>query len=142
MRSTGFSRIVAGPDDFNGYGHFYVRLYWNGCVFQWIYCSSSLVRRGLGMLRFLLRRLAHDARHHGRYEPEGKLCCEEASPIADFGSGMYLDGFAGDEFSFSLLWWACSRCLASWSVWTRGTVRRSSFFPAMACARLVLLVRC
>ena len=31
------------------------------------------------MLRFLLRRQAQDARHHGQYEPEGKLCCEETA---------------------------------------------------------------
>ena len=26
--------LAVGPDDFNGYGYFYVRLYWTGFGFQ------------------------------------------------------------------------------------------------------------
>ena len=51
------------------------------------------------MLRFLVRRQALDARHHGPCEPEGRLCCEEATLIADSSSGMHLAGFAGDDLS-------------------------------------------
>ena len=40
---------------------------------------------------------------------------------------------------YSLLWSACSRCFASWLVWT---VRRSSSFAAMACAGLFCWLRC
>ena len=41
-----------------------------------------------------------DARHLGRYGTEGQLCCLfEAALVVFFGSGMYLAGFAGDDFS-------------------------------------------
>ena len=118
---------MVGPDDFNGYGYFYVRLCWNVSFSrrtQWRdprflqlrFFLRPFVQEWLRFpgepsgfiaplrwfeedLRFLLRRQAQDARHHGRYEPEGMLRCEEAALIADFGSGMYMAGFAGDDFS-------------------------------------------
>ena len=41
---------------------------------------------------------------------------------------------------FSLRPSACLSFQASWPVWTRRTVARSSLVPAVTCARLVLLV--
>lgn len=30
IHAVGNLHVFAGPDDFNGYGYFYVRLYWTG----------------------------------------------------------------------------------------------------------------
>merc|ERR1719199_569042 len=34
IHAIGNLHVFAGPDDFNGYGYFYVRLYWTGFGFQ------------------------------------------------------------------------------------------------------------
>ena len=48
------------------------------------FCFAAPLRwfeEELGRCGFLLRRQAQDARHHGRHEPEGQLCCEEAGSL-------------------------------------------------------------
>ena len=55
----------------------------------------------------------------------------------DNGSGISMAGYAGYDALQAVFLRAGQTCLASWTVWTRMTERRSSSLSAMACALLV-----
>ena len=79
---------------------------------------------------------------------EGRRGRRRSSPrplpalVVDIGSGMFLAGSLVTMLFTQCSVWLSSgpRCLASWTVWTRRTVARSSSILAVLCARLVLLV--
>ena len=150
MRSTGYTRIVVGPDGFNGYGYFYVRLYWNGALSRRTQWRDPRFLQ----LRFFLRLFVLEwLRFPG--EPGGCIAPlhwfeEDFLRCVPFGRRQALDYAA--RWPRSLPTSAVARTwmifhavfpslvgmlmiLVSWLVWTRRTVRRSSF-SAMACARL------
>ena len=86
---------------------------------------------GLVLLVMLSALCFPDARHLGRYGPEGQVCSMRLWPRSSSNAAVAcLAGFAGDDIYavFPLLLSAGPGCLASWSVWTRWTVTR---FPVV-----------
>ena len=43
VHAVGNLRVFKGPEDFNGYGYFFARLYWNGTTGCRCCCTWSLV---------------------------------------------------------------------------------------------------
>ena len=86
-------------------------------------CSSCCVPFG--------RRLASDVGHHGRYGPEGQLCCEVPRSLPT-SAVAYMAGFAGDDIFAVFLSVVVGRPMA--------VVDQKESLLAVACARLVLLV--
>ena len=86
---------------------------------------------------------AHDVRHHGRYD-QREFCGYTWPRSRRLQWHAWLVLLVTMHFGLrSLMLSSCPRCSASWSVWTRRTVVQGDLVDlAMACARLVLLVRC
>ena len=89
--------------------------------------------------------LAYDARHHGRYGSKRQFSVFVAALIADFGSGMCLAGFVGDDTFHVVFPSVVVRDVRHHGRYEPegqlyGEMPRSSSTPAVACARLVFLV--
>merc|ERR1711907_537372 len=60
IHAVGNLHVFLGPDDFNGYGYFYVRLYWTGFGLPANIVEEYIL---LSALLHVFRRLEEDIRH-------------------------------------------------------------------------------